>query len=113
VRVGRARQHADVGAGAEHTVLARLQHHDFNFRMLEAQPLHRVVEFDIDAEVVGIEFELIAVEQAAGLVDVHDQLGDIAIELQLPMPVATRLGLEVDALGHCVVSPNTIKGLFR
>ena len=66
--------------------------------MLEAQPLHRVVEFDIDAEIVGIELELIAVEQPARLIDVHDQIGDVAIAFDAPMAVARRIGLEIDDL---------------
>jgi hypothetical protein len=33
--------------------------------MLEAQPLQRVGQLDVDAEVVGIELELIALEQPA------------------------------------------------
>ena len=41
--------------------------------MLEAHPLHDVGELDIDAEIVGIELELIALEQAAVLVDIHEQ----------------------------------------
>ena len=65
--------------------------------MLEAQPLHRVVELDIDAEIVGIELELV-VAQAAGLVDVHDQIGDVAVGLDAPMAVARRIGLIVDAV---------------
>ena len=100
VRVGGAGQHADVGAGAEHAVLAGLEHHHLHLRMLEAQPLHGVAELDVDAEVVGVELELIALEQAGGLVDVHDQLGHVAVELELPVAVARRLGLEVDAVCH-------------
>ena len=63
VGVGRAGQHADIGAGAEHARLARAQQHDLHLRMLEAQPLDRVGELDVDAEVVGIELELVALEQ--------------------------------------------------
>ena len=66
--------------------------------MLEAQPLHRVVELDVDAEVVGVELELVAVEQAAGLIDVHDQIGDLAVELDAPVAIARRLGLKIDGL---------------
>ena len=73
VGVGRARQHADVGAGAEHPRLARAQQDDLHLRMLEAQPLDGVGELDVDAEVVGIELELVALEQRALLVDVHEQ----------------------------------------
>ena len=66
--------------------------------MLEAQPLHRVVELDIDAEVVGVELQFVAVEQSAGLIDIHDQIRDVAIALDAPMAVARRLGLEIDGL---------------
>ena len=69
-----------------------------HLRVLEAQPLHRVVELDIDAEVVGVELELVAVEQPAGLIDVHDQISDVAVALDAPMAVARRLGLEIDGL---------------
>ena len=66
--------------------------------MLEAQPLHRVGEFDIDAEIVGIQLELIAFEQPAILVDIHGQGRDVAFDIQLPMPVARRIGLKIDVL---------------
>ena len=66
--------------------------------MLEAQPLHRVVELDIDAKVVGVEFEFVAVEKAAGLVNVHDQVGDIAVALDAPVAIARGPGLEIDDL---------------
>src|SRR5665213_176044 len=86
---------ADIGAGAEHIVLARLDDDGANFGMLESQPLHRVVQFDIDTEVVGVELELVVAE-AAGRIDVHDQIGDRAVALDAPVTVARRLGLEID-----------------
>src|SRR3984957_1190238 len=67
--------------------------------MLEAQPLHCVGKLDIDAEIVGIQLELIALEQAAILVDIHGQGGDVAVDAELPMPVARRIGLKIDVLG--------------
>lgn len=94
--VGRARQHADVGAGAEHAVLARAHHHDLHLGVLEAQPLHNVRQLDVDAEVVGIQLQLIALEQAGVLVDVHGERRDVALHVQLPVPVPRRLGLEID-----------------
>ena len=63
--------------------------------MLEAQPLHRVVQFDVDAEVVGIELELVVAEPA-GLVDIHDQVGDVAVVLDFPVAIAGRVGLVID-----------------
>ena len=96
VGVGGARQHADIGAGAEHARLARAQQYDLHLRVLEAQPLDRVGQLDVDAEVVGIELELVAFEQRALLVDVHQQGGDLAVDLELPVAILRRLGLEID-----------------
>ena len=97
--VGRAGQHADIGAGAEHPILARAQQHHLHAGMLETQPLHGVGEFDVDAEIVGIQLELIAFEQPAILVDIHGQRRDLAIDVKLPVPVARRIGLEIDKAG--------------
>ena len=79
--------------------LAGAQDHDLHAGMLEAQPLHRVREFDVDAEIVGIQLELIALEQPAILVDIHGQRRDVAIDIELPMPVARRIGLKIDEAG--------------
>ena len=93
----RAGQHADIGAGAEHRgSCPSAAPPPCTSRMLEAQPLHGVGELDIDAEIVGIQLELIAFEQAAVLVDVHGQRRDLAVDVELPMPVARRIGLEID-----------------
>ena len=94
--MGRAREHADVRTGAEHAILAGAQQHHLHAGMLEAQPLHGVGEFDIDAEIVGVQFELVPLEQAAVLVHVHGQSGGIARHIELPVPVFRRLGLEID-----------------
>jgi len=66
--------------------------------MFEAQPLHCVGQLDIDAEVVGIQLELITFEQPAILVDVHGQRRHRAVDIELPMPVARRIGLKIDVL---------------
>ncbi len=96
VRVGRAGQHPDIGAGTEHAIFARAQDHDLHTGMFEAQPLHGVSEFDIDAEIVGIQLELIAFKQPAILIDVHRQRRDLAVDIKLPMAVARWIGLEID-----------------
>src|SRR6266852_5448600 len=74
-------------AGAEHARLAGAQQDHPHLRMLEAQPLDSVGELDVDAEVVGIELELVAFKQRALLVDVHRERGDVAVDLELPMAV--------------------------
>ncbi len=88
VGVLRPRQHPDVGAGAEHAVLGRAQQDDLHVRMLEAQAGERIGQFDVDAEVVGIELQFIAFEQAALLVHVHGERRHFAVDRQLPVLVA-------------------------
>ncbi len=92
-------QHADIGAGAEHPVLAGADDYRLHLGVLEPQPLHGVGEFDVDAEIVGIQLELVALEQAAILVDVHGERRDVAFDGNLPVPVARRIGLKIDVLG--------------
>ena len=75
--------------------------------MLEAHPLNDVGQFDIDAEIVGIELELIALEQAAVLVDIHKDGCDGALVGDAPVPIFRGIGLEIDALAHRV-SPECI-----
>ncbi len=64
--------------------------------MLEAQPLDGVGELDVDAEIVGIELQLVAFVQPALLVDVHGERRDVAVDGELPMAVVRRIGLEID-----------------
>ena len=84
------------------------EHHRLDLRVLEAQPLHRVGQLDIDAQVVGVELELVALEQRGGLIDVHDEVGHLAVELELPVAIVLGLGLELDALGHRGVTPDPL-----
>ena len=67
--------------------------------MLETQPLHRIGQLDVDAEIIGIQLELITFEQSAVLVDIHGQRRDLSINRKLPVPVARRIGLKIDVLG--------------
>jgi hypothetical protein len=96
--VCRLAEHADIGAGAKHIVLARLNDDATHLRMLEAQPLHRVVELDIDGEIVGVELKLVLVGEPAGRIDIHDQIGDVTVALDAPVAVARGIGLEIDGL---------------
>src|SRR5213076_2528668 len=87
-------KHADVGAGAEHAWLARAQQDDLHLRVLETQPLNRVRQLYVDAEIVRIELELVALEQGALLVHIHQQGRDLAVDGE----VATLL-MDVDEKG--------------
>src|SRR5690606_7213650 len=92
-------QHPDVGAGTEHAVLAGPQYHGLHAGVFETQPLNGVVQFDVDAQVVGIELQLIAGKQTAGFVHVHGERRYLAIHGQFPVAVAIRCGLEIDDHG--------------
>ena len=92
-------QHEDVGAGAEHLVLGAGQHHRAHFRVLEADAVDGVVQFDVHAQVVAVELELVAGAQAAVIVKVRLQRGHRAFEAQLPVLVLRGVGLVVDAGG--------------
>jgi hypothetical protein len=108
-------KHVDVGARAEDAVALAADHHRADLGMLEAQPLHRIRQLDVDAEIVGIELELVAGPQAAILVHVHGEVGDAILEGELPMLVAARLGAEVDQrFGHgaSYISNSVLKYLF-
>ena len=75
--------------------------------MLEAHALDDVGELDVDAEIVGIELELIAVEQAAVFIDVHEQGRDRAVIGDAPVAIARGIRLEIDAPGQAL-SPETV-----
>lgn len=89
-------EHADIGAGAEDALLARGEDDGAHFGMFETQALHGIVQFDIDAQIVGIELQLVAGTQAAIFAHIHRQRGDGAVEAQLPVLVLAGLGAEID-----------------
>src|SRR3546814_20582437 len=63
--------------------------------MLEAQALHDIMQLDIDAEIVGIQLQLIARPQAAVFADVHRQRGGGAVDAEVPMLVLAGPGVEI------------------
>ena len=110
-----AREHRDVRAGREHALLRRGEHHRAHLRMLEAQPLDGVGELDIDAEIVGVEFQRIVAGDGAALVDIERERGDGPVDAEPPVAVVVRVGAEVDHRAHALsrsasllVAPETI-----
>jgi hypothetical protein len=94
--VGRAAQHHDVGAGAEDALFERADDHHLDFGVLEADALDGVGKLDVDAEVVGVELELVVGGEPRVLADVHRQGGNRAVEGELPVVVAGGGGVESD-----------------
>ncbi|KAG1223330.1 hypothetical protein G6F68_020372 [Rhizopus microsporus] len=73
--------------------------------MFEADALQGVMQFDVHAQVVGVQLQLVAGAQAAVFRHIHGQRGDRAVERQAP--VAVVLGLRpkidpVDGAAHSV-----------
>ena len=71
--------------------------------VLEPDALQRVVQLDVDAEVVGVELEVVVVTQAAVGVDGHGQGGDGAVDVETPVAVPRRIGLEGDPRRHAYI----------
>ncbi len=94
--VRRQTEHEDVGARAEDAVLAAGDDDSAHFRMLEADAVQRIVQFDVDTKIVGIELQLVAGLDAAILGDIHRQPRSRPVEAEFPVPVLGGIGLIVD-----------------
>jgi len=94
--VRRKPEHEDVRAGTEHAILETRDDDGANFRALEADALQGVGELDVDAQIVGVELELVAGPNRCVFGDIHRQRRDRALERQAPMPVAIGVGTVVD-----------------
>ena len=99
-RMAREAEHEDVGAGAEHPFAGARDDHDADLGMLETDAVDGVIEFDVDAEIIAVELELVAGTQAPVLVEIGDERRHRPVELELPVPVERRRGLIVDPV-HC------------
>ena len=66
--------------------------------MLEAQALHGIGQLDVHSQVIGVELQDVARMQGCVLLDVQDQAGGLPFDLQTPVPVALRVGLERNLL---------------
>ena len=67
--------------------------------MLKSQALHRIGELDVNAQIVGIQLELVVRPERLILADIHDQAGDSPIDFQFPVPVLLRAGFKRDHRG--------------
>ena len=91
-------KHADVRTCAEDLLFATGEDDRSYLGVLEAQPLHDVVQLDIHAQDVRIELQLVAGRQAAGLVNVHRHGRDRPVVGHAPVPVALRRTAELDGV---------------
>lgn len=59
--------------------------------MFETQALYGVVKLDIDSQVVGVQFQLVAGNQPTVFADVHGEGGDPPVNRKLPVFVVVRV----------------------
>ena len=94
--VARLTQHVNVGAGAEHALLAARDHHHPGFGMLKPDAVERIVEFYIDPEVVRVELQAVTWGEPAFLLDVERQRGHRTVAREAPVSIALGFGVKVD-----------------
>ena len=108
-RVGGLPEHVDVGARAEHALASAGDHQALHLGMFEADAVQRIRKLDVDAEIVGIELELVAGLQALVLVHIHRERRHRTVEREAPVAVALRMrvvgdegrgGLSFENCGH-------------
>src|SRR5262245_57425707 len=87
-------QHEDIRARAEDALACAREDDAAHLRMLEADSLKRVVQLDIDSEVIGIELQLVPRAHTTVFVHAHGERGDRAIERKLPVPIAAWMSIE-------------------
>jgi hypothetical protein len=59
-----------------------------------APALNGVVQLDVDAQVIGVQLQLIALVETAVGVDLHGQTGQRRLELEAPVPIRRRMAVE-------------------
>ncbi len=85
--------------GAEHPVLAAGDDDRADLRVLEPQALGRVVELDVDAEVVGVQLELVAGDEPGRPRPRPAPGWRSRRPAEPPVPVAVRMRVEGDLHG--------------
>ena len=66
--------------------------------MFESNALQDVVQLDVHAEIVRIQFQLVARSDSAVFSNVHRQRRYWTVKRETPMLVSRRIGLEINSL---------------
>jgi hypothetical protein len=83
-------EHEDVRTRTKDAIASASDDYRAHLRVFEPNPLNSVVKLNIDAQVIGIELELVAFAQPAVLIDFHRQRRKrrtLPVNLQRPVPV--------------------------
>ena len=92
----RQTEHEDVCAGAEDPVFGTGDNDRANRRMFKPDTLQRVLQLDIDAEIIRVQLQFVSWAQATVLLHVHSQRRHRAINGEPPMLILLRSGLVID-----------------
>ena len=76
--VGGKPQHKDIGTGTKNAVFQTGDDNTFDLWVLEADTLQCVVQFNVHAQVIGVELEFVARTYTRVFVDIELQGGDFA-----------------------------------
>ena len=93
--VARKPQHIYVGARAKNPRLSTGQNHGCHFGVLKSYSLKGIMQFDVDAEVIRIQLELVAWTDTCVFLDVHRKSRHPIFNRQFPMSIAGGRYLEV------------------
>lgn len=94
--VARKSQRVDVGARAKNPRLGAADTDTGDFGVLKSNPLKRIMQLDVYAEIVRVQFELATGTYPCALLNIHRKRGDPALNGQLPVAIVGRRGLEID-----------------
>ena len=92
-----AAQEANIGTGTEDLVVGTCEHHAANLGVLKAQAVDRIVQLDVDREIVGVQLEVVhPLPHWVVFLDVHRQRCNSAFGLEIPVDVPVGVGLKAD-----------------
>jgi hypothetical protein len=83
---------------AEHAVLRAGDDDRAHLGVLEPEPLDRVGQLDVDAEVVAVELELVAGAVRLLVPHVEPERRDAPLDLELPVTIPVGVGVQRDAV---------------
>src|SRR5579862_1455601 len=99
--VARKPQHVNVGARTKNPRLVAGDDDARHFRMFESNPLKRIMQLDVYAEIVRVQFELVTRTYPSVLLNTHHKSSDSTLDGQFPVAIVGGRSLEIDEVGIC------------
>src|SRR2546422_3832893 len=91
-------EHINVGPRTKNAVLRASDDDRTNLRMFKSNALKRIMQLDIHAEIVGIQFQFVSRADSTVFGDIHRQRGYSSVKRETPMIVSRRIVLKVNRL---------------